>query len=73
MVLAAKRTNWASFVAQMVKNLPCNAGDQSSISGLGRFPRKVNGYPLQYFCLENPMDIGGWWATLHGVSRVGHD
>ena len=59
MVLAAKRTNWASLVSQMVKNLPCNSGDQSSVPGLGRFPQEVNGYPLQYFCLENPMDRGG--------------
>ena len=32
-----------------------------------------NGTPLQYFCLENPMDGGAWWATVHGVARVGHD
>ena len=33
----------------------------------------VNGIPLQYFCLENPMDREAWWATVHGVARVGHD
>ena len=32
-----------------------------------------NGTPLQYFCLENPMDGGAWWAAAHGVSRLGHD
>ena len=32
-----------------------------------------NGTPLQYFCLENPMDGGAWWAAVHGVTRVGHD
>ena len=32
-----------------------------------------NGTPLQYFCLENPMDGGAWWAAVHGVARVGHD
>ena len=32
-----------------------------------------NGTPLQYFCLENPMDRGAWWAAVHGVARVGHD
>ena len=32
-----------------------------------------NGTPLQYFCLENPMDGGAWWAAVHGIARVGHD
>jgi len=32
-----------------------------------------NGHPLQYPCLGNPMDKGAWWATVHGVTRVGHD
>ena len=35
--------------------------------------REGNGTPLQYFCLENPMDGGAWWAAVHGVARVGHD
>ena len=35
--------------------------------------REGNGTPLQYFCLENPMDGGAWWAAVHGVTRVGHD
>ena len=49
----------------------CNAGDQGLISGLGRFPGEGNGNPLQYSCLENPMDRGGWWASVHGVAKSG--
>ena len=44
-----------------VKTL-CNAGDMDSISGSGRYPREGNGNPLQYPCLENPMDRGAWQA-----------
>ena len=51
----------------------CNAGDLSSVPGLGRSPGEGNGYPLQYSCLENPMDSGGWQPTVHGVARVGYD
>ena len=47
----------------------CNMGYLGSISGLGRSPRVGNGCPLQYFCLENSMDIGSWQATVHGVPR----
>ena len=50
----------------VVKNPPANAGDQGSIPGLGRRPGGGNGNPLQYSCLENPMDEGAWWATVHG-------
>ena len=39
----------------------------------GRSTRKENGNPVQYSCLENPMDRGAWWATIHGVARVGHN
>ena len=53
----------------MVKNPPANAGDTGSIPGLGRPPGGGNGNPLQYSCLENPMDRGAWWATVHGVSK----
>ena len=63
----------ASLVAQMLKNLPANAGDVGSIPGLRRSPGEGNGNPLQYTRLENPMDRGAWWATVHGVARVGHD
>ena len=54
-----------------VKNLSANAGDirdTGSVPGLGRSPGEGNGYPLQYSCLENPMDRGAWWATVHGVA-----
>ena len=47
----------------------CNAGDPGLIPGLGRFPGEGNGNPLQYFCLENSMDGGAWWATVHGVKK----
>ena len=57
----------------MVKNLPANAGDLDSIPGSGRSPGEGNGKPLQYSCLENPMDKGAWWTTVHGVARVGHN
>ena len=53
----------------MVKNLPVNAGEGGSIPGLGRSPGKGNGNPLQYSCLENPMDRGAWWATVCGVVK----
>ena len=59
----------ASLVAQLVKNLPSNAGNLGSISGLGRCPGEGNGYPLQYSCLENPMNRGAWQATVHGVAK----
>ena len=51
----------------------CNAGDTGSIPGSGRSPAEGNGNPLQYSCLENPMDRGAWQATIHGVARVRHD
>ena len=52
-----------------VKAPACNAGDLGSIPGSGRFPGEGNGNPLQYSCLENPMDRGAWWATVHGVPK----
>ena len=48
------------------KESACNAGDLGSISGLGRSPGEENGNPLQYSCLENPMDRRNWWAVGHG-------
>jgi len=53
----------------VVKNLPANAGDAGSIPGLGRSPGGENGNPLQYSCLENPMDREVWWATVHEVTE----
>ena len=52
-----------------VKAPACNAGDLGLIPGSERFPGEGNGNPLQYSCLENPMDRGAWWATVHGVAK----
>ena len=56
----------------MVKNIPANAGDirdAGSIPGLGRSPGGGHDNPLQYFCLENPMDKGAWQGTVHSVTE----
>ena len=53
----------------VVKNPPANAGDVGSIPGLGRSLGEGNVNPLQYSCLENPMDRGAWWATVHLVTK----
>ena len=56
----------------MVKNPPANAGDtrdMGSVPGWGRSPEGGNGNPLQYSFLENPMDRGAWWTTVHGVAK----
>ena len=55
------------------KESACSMRDLGSIPGLERSPGGGHGNPLQYFCLENLMDRGAWQATVHGVSRVGHD
>ena len=55
------------------KESACHAGDPCSIPGSGRSPGEENGNPLQYSCLENPMDRGAWRPTVHGVARVGRD
>ena len=63
-------------MALAVKNLPANAGgirDVASVPGSGRFPEEGHGNPLQYSCVENPLDRGAWWATVHGAARIGHD
>ena len=57
------------MVAQTAKNPPANAEDTGSVPGLERSPGEGNGYPLQYSRLENPMDRGSWWATVHGVTK----
>ena len=59
----------ASLVAQRLKHLAYNAGDLGSIPGWGRSPGEGNGNPLQYSCLENPMDGGACWATVHRVAK----
>ena len=51
------------------KESACNSGDPDPTPGLGRSPGEGNGYLLQYSCLENPMDRGAWWATVHGVTK----
>ena len=51
------------------KESACNVGDPGSIPGLGRFPGGEKGNPLQYSCLENPMDRGALWATVHGLAK----
>ena len=52
-----------------VKNPPADAGDEGSIPGLGRYPEGGRSIPLQYSCLENPIDRGDWWATVHRVAK----
>ena len=57
----------------VVKSTPANAGDARDpglIPGSGRSPGKGNGNPLQYSCLENPMDRGAWWVTIQEVSKI---
>ena len=66
--------HWSSQVALVIKNPPAIAGDvrdTGSIPGSGRSPGGGHGNPLQYSCLENPMDRGAWWAT--GSQIVRHD
>ena len=69
--------SWASQVALVVKNPPANAEDieEKQVRSLGQkdSPGEGNGDPLQYSCLENPMDGGAWWAIVPEVARVGHD
>ena len=64
---------YADFLGGLViKNPPANAGDMrdvGSITELGRSPGGEHGNPLHYSCLENPMDKGAWWATVHGVTK----
>ena len=67
---------WGFLVAQLVKNLPANAGDARDaglIPESGRSPGGGHGNTLQASCLENPMDRGAWRATPHGVTRVRHN
>ena len=56
----------------MVKNQPAivrDTGDVGSITGLGKSPRGGHGSPLQYSCLEKPMDRGAWWAIVHRITK----
>ena len=52
------------------KDLPANPSDVSSIPGLGRSHGRRHGHPLQYSCLENPMDRGDWWAIVHAAAAA---
>ena len=65
--------NWYTSVGfpggSVVKNLPANAGNSGSIPRSGRSPGEGNGNPLQYSCMENPIDRGAWQATVHGVAK----
>ena len=60
---------WSFPGGSDVKASACSAGDLGLIPGSGRSPGEGNGNPLQYSCLENPMDGGAWWATVHGVAK----
>ena len=62
-------TDLTSLVAQRVKAFAYNSGDPGLIPGLGRFSGEGNGNPVQYSCLENPMDGGAWQATVHGFAK----
>ena len=65
-------TLWGVFSGSAGKESSCNAGDtgdQGFIPGSGRSPGGGNGNPLQDSCLENPVDRGAWWATVHGVAK----
>jgi len=72
MISAPLSSLWASQVVLVVKNLLANAGevrDTGLIPRLGSSLGGGHGNPLQYSCLENPMDRGAWWATVHRVTK----
>ena len=63
-------TTWCLFPGGSAgKESACSAGDLGSIPGSGRSPGEGNGKSLQYSCLENPMDGGAWWATVHRLTK----
>ena len=66
-VFTIHRLPWCG--GSVVKNPPASAGDVGLIPGWGRSPGGGNGNPLQYSCLENPMDRGAWPATIHGAAK----
>ena len=67
--LSLYKTHQSYPVVSAIKNSPANAGDMGSIPGPGRSSGKGKGNPLQYSCLENPMERGAWQATVHGVAK----
>ena len=66
---ASKELYWGFLGSSVVQNLPANAGDVSSISGLRKSPGDGNGNALQYSCLGNPMQRGAWVATGHAIAK----
>ena len=62
-------SGWGLPWCSVIKNSPANAGNAGLILGLERSPGGGNGNLLQYYCLENPMDRGAWWTTVHGVTK----
>ena len=68
-ILDLSNYNWSFPGGSEVKNMPASAGDMGSIPGSGRLPGEGNSNPLQYSCLENPMDRGAWQATIHGSQK----
>ena len=65
--------NYCFPYSSVGKESACNAGDLGLIPGSGISPGERNVNLLQYSCLENPMDRGAWQATVHGITRVGHN
>ena len=72
-IMSCSQFNGASHIALVVNNPPTNAAEAGLSCGSGRTPRRRNGNALQYSCLENPMERGAWWATVHGVAKRGQD
>ena len=60
---------WVFPWGSVIKNLPAELGEASSVPGSERSPGEENGYPLEYSQLENPMDRGAWQATVHGIAK----
>ena len=67
LISAKKKKKWDSLVAQCRICLQCRRPVFDP--WVQKIPREENGSPLQYFCLENPVDRGAWWATVHGVPK----
>ena len=61
--------NWDFPACSAVKDRPANTGDTALVPGQKDPLEMETAYPLQYSCLENPMDRGSWWATVHGVTK----
>ena len=72
-ILGPEELSLAGASSSVGKESACNAGDLGSIPWSGRSPGEENGNQLPYSCLENPMNRGAWWATVHGVARSGHN